>query len=142
MNVKKITCKNVRFWEFPDLIFGKSTDNKTLYFNATYYIQKKGNPEKHSVEDFRMKFHHWIVAVKEGYNLEEEEIFIRQATGDILIEESLALLFVAYLDPDFGLYLLERMSEMLLGGITVSDTWLLQTIKLRFTTEELISNLE
>ena len=60
-----------------------------------------------------------------------------EASGHLLIDECLALLFVVYIDPAFGAYLLERMSELLSGGFTVSDTWLVQAAGLRFTKEEL-----
>ena len=44
--------------------------------------------------------------------------------------------------PRFGVYLLERVDELLSGGFTVSDTWLVQAAGLRFTKEELTQILE
>ena len=38
--------------------------------------------------------------------------------------------------------LLERVDELLSGGFTVSDTWLVQAAGLRFTKEELTQILE
>ena len=43
-----------------------------------------------------------------------------EASGHLLIDECLALLFVVYIDPAFGVYLLERVDELLSGGFTVS----------------------
>lgn len=63
-----------------------------------------------------------------------------ETTGHILIDESLALLFVAYIDPDFGIYMLERISEMLWRGITLSDTHVLMLANERLTKDQL-SNL-
>ena len=60
-----------------------------------------------------------------------------EASGHLLIDECLALLFVVYIDPAFGVYLLERVDELLSGGFTVSDTWLVQAAGLRFTKEEI-----
>ena len=40
------------------------------------------------------------------------------------------------------LTLLERVDELLSGGFTVSDTWLVQAAGLRFTKEELTQILE
>ena len=65
-----------------------------------------------------------------------------EASGHLLIDECLALLFVVYIDPAFGVYLLERVDELLSGGFTVSDTWLVQAAGLRFTKEELTQILE
>ena len=41
------------------------------------------------------------------------------------------------IEPAFGAYMLERLSEMLTDGLSVSDTWLAKAAGLRFTREEL-----
>lgn len=46
-----------------------------------------------------------------------EIVITDQATGHILIDESLALLFVSYVDADFCIYIIERLSEVLLNGV-------------------------
>lgn len=139
----KNLCRLVRFGEFPDLLFGKSQKNQMLYFNATHYIKKKGNPKIHNVKDFQISFQHWFSAVKQTYDIKQEDIMIcDEVTGDILIDECLALPFLAYIDPEFGIYIMERISDMLLNGIVCSDTWLLQAVKRRFTIDELMSNLK
>ena len=77
------------------------------------------------------------------YEIEREDLFIRdEASGYLLIDEFLALLFVVYIEPPFGVFLLERISEMFVDGFTVSDTWLVQSVGLRFTNEELTQILE
>ena len=65
-----------------------------------------------------------------------------EASGHLLIDECLALLFVVYIEPSFGAYMLERLSEMLIDGFSVSDTWLAKAAGLRFTREELTQILE
>lgn len=143
MIVKSLQCRIIRYREFPDLLFGKSQDGKFFYFDATHYIQKMGDSRKHNIRDFQIGFQHWIMAAKQTYEIQQEELIIcDEATGHILIDECLALMFLAYIDPGFGIYIMERMSEMLVNGIAVSDTWLIQATRLRFTTEELISNLK
>lgn len=143
MKTKFLQCRVVRYGEFPDLLFGKSQEEGVFYFNATYFIQRRGNPAKHNIRDFRIGFQHWITAAEKTYEIEREDLIIcDEATGDILIDECLALPFIAYIEPGFAMYMMERMSEMLLNGITVSDTWLLQNARLRFTKEELILNLQ
>ena len=62
------------------------------------------------------------------------------ATGHILIDSSLALLFAAYLDPGFGVWMMERISEMLMGGIVLSDTLLLLMARNRFSEAEFIES--
>ena len=54
------------------------------------------------------------------------------------MEESLALLFVAYVDPAFGVYMLERVAEMLVRGIVISDITLLTLIRERLTMDDIL----
>lgn len=131
---------SVRYGEFPELLFGTSA-NGAAYFDATLYIAEKGDAKRHSPVDFIRKFSFWFESVKVAYEIADNEIIITdEATGHILIDESLALLFVAYVNPDFGVHILERVSEMLLDGITLSDTRIIQVVRNRLT-KEVLSNL-
>lgn len=143
MKEEKIPCRIIRYREFPDLLFGTLREDGPVYFDATRFIQAKGDARRHNVRDFRVAFHHWATALADAYGIDGEKMIIRdEASGHLLIDECLALLFVVYIDPAFGVYLLERVDELLSGGFTVSDTWLVQAAGLRFTKEELTQILE
>ena len=134
MKEEKIPCRIIRYREFPDLLFGTLREDGPVYFDATRFIQAKGDARRHNVRDFRVAFHHWATALADAYGIDREKMIIRdEASGHLLIDECLALLFVVYIDPAFGVYLLERVDELLSGGFTVSDTWLVQAAGLRFT---------
>lgn len=139
MKTSDLSCTTVKYNEFPDLLFG--TDEKENgYFNATHFISKKGDPEKHNVRSFDMKFIHWKNALCEAYDLQSEDVMLtNKQTGDILIDESFALLFVAYIDPAFGVYMIDRMSEMLLNGIVLSDSAIVMLSKERLSKEQLLN---
>ena len=122
----------IRYREFPELLFTTRGDGYD-YFDAFLYIKNKGDPNVHSVQGFRNTFAYWINAVRDNYSLSDEEIFIIAPNGHQLIDYSLALLFVAYIDPAFGVYIMERMSDMLIGGIVLSDTCLLQMARDRLS---------
>lgn len=140
MKLKTVTPFTFKYWEFPDLLFGKSATG-IVYFDATLYVIQKGDSQRHSPVDFIRKFAHWFESVKTAYEIPDNEVVITdEATGHVLIDESLALLFVAYIDPGFGVYMLERVSEMLLDGVTLSDTRIMQMIRERLT-KETLSNL-
>lgn len=127
MKEEKIPCRIIRYREFPDLLFGTLREDGPVYFDATRFIQAKGDARRHNVRDFRVAFHHWATALADAYGIDREKMIIRdEASGHLLIDECLALLFVVYIDPAFGVYLLERVDELLSGGFTVSDTWLVQ----------------
>lgn len=136
MNIKKVpACQEVKYMEFPDLIFGISEDGNT-YFDATHYILRKGDIKTHTIKDFDTGFYFWKRAIAEAYRLDIYDLVIREeTTGHIFIDESLAMLFIAYIEPDFGVYILERISEMFLTGIVLSDTSLLMMVRERFTND-------
>ena len=140
MELKILTPYTLKNREFPELLFGKSV-NGIVYFDATLYVTQKGDSQKHSPVDFIRRFAHWFDSVKTAYEIPDNEVVITdEATGHVLIDESLALLFVAYIDPPFGVYMLERVSEILLDGVTLSDTRIMQMIRDRLT-KETLSNL-
>jgi hypothetical protein len=143
MKIKKISpCQEVRYREFPEMLFGVS-DNGIRYFDASRYLLEKGNEETHSVENFKARFKFWIETASEVYNLPVEELFVRdETTGNRLIEESLSLLFAAYLDSGFAMYLLERISEMLITGIVLSDTTLMVMARDRLSKDDLIQIIQ
>jgi hypothetical protein len=138
MKSKKISsCTEARYPEFPEMLFGIS-GNGVRYFDAGRYIREKGKTETHSMEAFKSAFGFWIRAVGEAYGLPEEDLFIMDGTdGNWLLEESLALLFAAYMDSGFAVYMLERMSEMLITGIVLSDTTLLSMARERLVRDDL-----
>lgn len=87
-----------------------------------------------------MGFIHWKKALCEAYDLQSKDVMLaNKQTGDILIDESFALLFVAYIDPAFGVYMIDRMSEMLLNGIVLSDTAIVMLSKERLNKEQLLN---
>ncbi len=142
MKVRTKSPFTVKYMEFPELLFGTS-EKGVSYFDATTYLAEKGDGNKHSVIDFARKFAFWFESVKAVYEIADFELMTTdEVTGHILIDESLALLFVAYVDPNFGVYMMERMSELLLDGVTLSDTRIVQTIRNRLTKEELLKLIE
>lgn len=143
MNTKNVTCRTIRYREFPELLFGRDEPDGQVYFDATHFIRSRGDERRHSVAEFRVAFHFWITALKELYDIDMDDMFIRDATsGHLLIDESLALLFVVYIDPMFGGYMLERLSELLTEGFSVSDSWLVKAVGNRITIEELTQIVE
>ncbi len=124
MNCKIVTGFSARYPEFSELLFA-SDGNETLYFDATLYIEEKGDSSKHSPLDFARKFSFWFECAMQTYDIEAMMV-TDDATGHILIEESMALLFVGYIDPLFCMHIMERISEMLLNGFVLSDSCIAQ----------------
>ena len=143
MRIEKVPCRTIRYREFPELLFGESPNSGSTYFDATHFIRSRGDERRHNVKEFRIAFHHWITTLTNMYDIEKEALVIRDETsGHLLIDECLALLFVVYVDPDFGVYILERVSEILIDGFSVSDSWLVMAAGNRFTIEELTKSVK
>lgn len=142
MKQRTVTPFAVQYGEFPELLFGKST-NGNLYFDATAYIEQKGDSRKHSPIDFVRKFSFWVETFKRYYEISDNEMLITdENSGHILIEECLALLFVTYIDPAFGAYMIDRISELLLDGIVISDTRIIAMARNRLTKESLTNLID
>lgn len=126
----------IYYREFPELLFTTRSDG-AVYFDATSYIKNKGDPAVHTLEGFREMFACWIDAVGRAYAISGEEAFIAAPNGHLLIDNALALLFVAYVDPCFMVYMTERIADMLRQGVVLSDTCLLAMAKDRLTKDQL-----
>ena len=88
MKEEKISCRTVRYREFPDLLFGTSQEDGPVYFDATHFIWVRGDACRHNVRDFRASFHHWITALTDVYGIDKENMIIRdEASGHLLIDE-------------------------------------------------------
>lgn len=49
MKEEKIPCRIIRYREFPDLLFGTLREDGPVYFDATRFIQAKGDARRHNV---------------------------------------------------------------------------------------------
>ncbi len=137
--IKKHQDFESRFGEFPELLFARYDDTR-IYFDMTRFLRSlKLDPER-KISEFTEGFALWIGNLGKVYGIPPDELFaVDSATGHRLAEESLALPFLTCVDPVFGVYLLESMSQMLSVGIVCSDTYILMQAHDRFTVEELIS---
>jgi hypothetical protein len=142
MKSKKLSLyQQIRYGEFPYLLFEKSDDG-IIYFDATACLSEKGEPSL-SVDDFKTAFAFWIHSSCGAYGISAEDVIVRdERSGRLFIEESLALVFMAYLDPGFAVYMVERISEMLLTGMALSDTALIMMARERLTVNDLMQKTE
>ena len=138
MKYKNVSLyKDFMYREFPRMLFLISDDGR-IYFDVTEYLKTEENRENRSVIDFEEKFSWWITVLCEAYSIPREELIVTgKKDGHLLMEESLSLLFAAYLDSSFAVYMLERISEMLVTGIVLSDTALISMAKDRLTDKDL-----
>ena len=107
-----IQCKEQAFPEFPELLFGTTTDNGSV-FDATSYLQSN----QLTVDDFLL--------IK-SYELDENKCMFINNDGHILIDGSLVYLFLSFVEPDFLAYMCDRCHDLFTNGVAVSDSYILE----------------
>lgn len=111
MKSKVIVCKEIKYAEFPDLLTGADQEGNR-YADMTHFLEKKGKTGTNHISLFQMNFLSWINAAVAAYDVPREDIIINETnTGHVLIMEPLELLLIAYVDTDFGMYMLERIED-------------------------------
>lgn len=142
MKLKKMSPDlSIRYREFPDMRFGEADGR--IYFDATHYAKKKEVVNLSVLTEFEHHFMWWVKNLSDAYSIPVEDIMVTDTdTGHLFFEESLDLLFIAYIEPAFSIYVLDRISEMLINGVTLSDTALVMSIKDRFGREDILKFYE
>lgn len=134
-----LECNEQAFPEFPDLLFGTSIDS-SIFFDATLYIQKKHPSLK--TNDFFHHFQFQIKSLGDVYQIADADICKLNTEGHILIDSRLVYLFISFVEPDFLAYICERITDMFVTGICVSDTQILNMAKRRLSKEILEKVIE
>lgn len=117
---KLFPCAEIKFPDIPDMKFYR-TEADLYYFDATHFVKKAPRPEKLSIGNFQEVFSYLIDALTEASGIAATDLYIRDESGTEFLEESLALLFVAYVDRSFGPYMIERMEELIRFGFSIND---------------------
>lgn len=129
--VRLSPCKNGKFPDIPDLRFYQTEDD-LFYFNATHCLGKADPGTEHSISDFLAKFDYLIGTLCQSNKITGEELLVQDAAGAVYLEECLAIPFMAYIDPWFGPYIVERMEELIRFGFTINDNFCRFFHKTRF----------
>ena len=115
-----LKCTELAIPEFPDVLFGTSSENG-IFFDATAYIQKK-QPSL-SVNDFFKDYKAQIESLCNVYQIENKDDICKLNTeGHILIDGTFLYLFISFVEPNFLAYMCERIDNLFINGFCVSDT--------------------
>lgn len=115
-----LKCTEPAIPEFPDVLFGTSSENG-IFFDATAYIQKK-QPSL-SVTDFFRDYKVQIESLCKAYHIENKNDVCKLNTeGHIIIDGIFLYLFISFVEPDFLAYMCERIADLFTNGFCVSDT--------------------
>ena len=110
--------------ELPDLLFG--CKDGFSFFNASDFQRKRGT--KKDIRDFLSNTPSIkIYAEKLG----SDELMKFSDTGDVLLNEVLAIAYVEFVDPKFSIWMHDRIHELMYNGMVVSDNYLAVAAKRR-----------
>jgi hypothetical protein len=129
-----LKCNEHALPEFPEMLFGTSSENGS-FFDATVYIQKKQPSLKPA--DFFVDYKPQILSLCKVYQLNENDICKLNTEGHLLIDGTFIYLFISFVEPDFLAYICERINELFVTGICISDTQILSFAKRRLSKEVL-----
>lgn len=121
--------------QFPQLKFYASQSGN-IYFDAMYYLEVLNLGRTHSIPGFEKEFSLWIEPTLKVYGIDPGEVLAQDSdTGHVMIHEVLMILFLAYTDERYRVEIIERIWEMEVTGVTISDSRLVDTVKNRFSKE-------
>lgn len=127
-----IVCKESSLPEFPGLLFGIANDNGLMYFNASAYLRSIGN-DLLKLPDFIRLYEPLIKAVQETYSIKDDEVCRINTDGDFVIEVDFIYLFICFTDHRFTGYINERLNDLFSTGVAISDSYLFESAKSRFS---------
>ena len=128
-----LTCTEQSIPEFPNLLFGTEIESSNAYFDATIYLQKQA-PEK-NINSFFSEYKKPIESLCEAYDVAYKDFCKINKKGHYLIKSDFTYLFIAFADPNFMGYMCDRINELFVKGVVVSDTYLISTARERLTPE-------
>lgn len=141
MATKTFSGYKIKYGEFPDLLFTVSNDGNE-YCDVTSFMEERKCTDSHSIDNFMKVCKPWINAFCKVYSLDVDKLTLVAPNNHILIDSSLALLFVSYVDTEFSVYVYEKMADLLVSGIILSDTTLILMAKDRLPREVLLNLID
>lgn len=136
----KLQCTEQAFSEFPNLLVGTQIESGITYFDATLYLHKQEIPK--SINDFFTQYKKPIESLCEAYGINFDDAYKINEAGHYLIDGNLIYLFISFVEPDFLAYMCDRMHELFTSGVTISDTYLLQSARTRLSKEVVEAMIE
>ena len=117
--------------EFPEIKYGTDSENGTAYFDATLFLNDKNSNK--TTNQFFVQYQVPILALCESYSKKIENIRKINEEGHQLIDGNFVYLFISFVEPQFLGYVFDRINELFIDGVCVSDTYLLQAARNRLT---------
>lgn len=118
-----------KYVELPDMLFGEVMG--VSVFNASAYL--RNTKSEKTIDCFKQEKSEVINEYAKILELDVDQFFLQDASGDTLVRGELALLFISYVSASFNIYCNVIMDELLLNGFVVSDRYLTITAARRLS---------
>lgn len=130
----KIKCTEPSIAEFPELLFGTTSDGH-IYFNASDYLQT--HKPSTSVQDFFQAYAAPIQQLQILWDMKDSDVYRMDPEGNILIDGNFAYLFISFVEPEFLAYMIDCMDMLFAYGVVMTDTNILAAARRRLNAEML-----
>lgn len=111
---------SAKYVELPDMLFGEVMG--VSVFNASAYL--RSTKSEKTIDSFKQDKSEIINEYAKILELDMEQLFLQDVSGDILVRGELCLLFVSHVSVPFNIHCNMIMDELLLNGFVVSDRYL------------------
>lgn len=118
---KFLECKERIYPEFPNLFFGKIDEDK-LVFDATAYCAQSNLQEvdNHTFQTLNKRYIQSLITTG---MVQGNELFYLNKDGHMLMDRSLAFLFMSFVDENMFSYFNSLLQELIVNGIALSDSF-------------------
>lgn len=120
---KELELKNAPIEDFPDILFGVTPDNVSV-FDATEYCQRTEENTQFNVRVFMRSYKPLIEGFITAGELDTSKLFYQNTDGHVLIHEQLVYLFLVFTNNVWLLYFNSLIADAINNGVAYSDSFI------------------
>lgn len=132
---KIVECQENIFPDIPDIFVGNINPEK-IVFDATAYCEAV-DAELPPYSAFYTQCYRYIDAICKNTEKKSSELFYVNTDKHLLIDVSLALIFIQYVNPETCFYFNNMVITCLTNGIAFSEGFVMQMASLQLPDEAL-----
>lgn len=137
---EEVECNQQIFEDFNGLTVGRLADNDAV-FDATAYCEANGL-ETADYRSFSRTNKRYIEALIKSGQIKREKMFYLNTNGHLLVNISLAYLFLAFYVSDIYVYFDSLINDIITDGVAFSDNYVVRLASERVPSEMLQTIIE
>lgn len=121
-----------------DMMTGTDENSGTVYFDATEYIERKGN-DKQSIDHFMYVCSYFFKKCVDYFGLTPDNSVRENKSHHILMNTNLVYLFLSYVEPNLLGHIFEKFDEILTEGVSYSEEYVANLARTHLSKEDILS---